>query len=130
MWHTLCYNVNTTFFLHKIMMQFWVCLCTNHTCLNMVTMGIMYILWDNKKYVRTLGTLPHASKWKHKSIFRGLCFRKNPKMSVWGAHAETTIILNIIAPRIRSLRKKPCVLQKLWSSKNTQHAIQGKTELF
>ncbi len=44
--------------------------------------GIIYIHWDNKKYVRTLGTFPHESKVKNR-VFLGHFFRKNPKMCLW-----------------------------------------------
>ncbi len=53
-------------------------MCANHVCLTMVHIGIICIHWDNKKYVWTLGTLPHESKVKNR-VFLGPLFRKNPK---------------------------------------------------
>ena len=61
-------------------------MCANHACLIMVPIGIIYILWDNQKYVRTLGTVPHASKWKNRCIFRGLVLKFQYKVCHMSAH--------------------------------------------
>ena len=61
-------------------------MCANHACLITVPIGIIYILWDNQKYVRTLGTVPHASKWKNRCIFRGLVLKFQYKVCHMSAH--------------------------------------------
>ncbi len=82
-------------------------MCANHACLTMVAIGIIYIHWDNKTYVRTLGTLPHESKVKKWGIFRSF-FRIKQKCAFGCTYWDnnyTKIELNIIASWIRSLRK-------------------------
>jgi len=61
-------------------------MCANHACLIMVPIGIIYILWDNQKYVRTLGTVPLASKWKNTCIFRGSVLKFQYKVCHMSAH--------------------------------------------
>ncbi len=107
-------------------------MCANHTCLIMVPIGIIYILWDNQKYVRTLGTVPHASKWKNRCIFRGLVLKFQYKVCHMSAHHVCLInmLFGYIFKLLCSIKVCAPMWHILWSLNHNFLHFFGQNAIF